>query len=186
MNKWRLPASLNLGGADFAIRTDYRIILGIFRVLNDDGYDDVEKWAIAIRAFYIGDVPDANEAIAQMITFFNGGTPQDDDDVKKPKLMDWEQDVDLLIPAINHAAGYDVRGVDYLHWWTFLSYYLSIDENCTFNMVYWIRKKMANGEKLEQHEREYVRDNPKVVFLRDAERIRQDEEDRKALAEIGL
>ena len=186
MNKWRLPASLKLGGVDFAIRTDYRVILGIFRVLNDDSFDDIEKWAIAIRAFYVSeDIPDVDEAMEQMLIFFNCGSKHNDDDTTKPKLMDWEQDAELLIPAINAAAGFDIRGVEQLHWWTFLSYYMSIGES-TFSMVYNIRRKMAYGEKLEQYERDFVKDNPSVVILRDAERLRQDEEDRQALAEIGL
>lgn len=185
MNKWRLPTVLKLGAVDFAIRTDYRIILAIFRVLNSDEYDEVEKRAIALSAFYVDEVVDVNEAWDQMLIFFSGGSESNEDDERKPKLMDWEQDADILIPALNSVAGYDIRGVDHLHWWTFLSYYMSIGESL-FSTVVGIRRKMAYGEKLEQYEKDFVKDNYNMVMLKDAERLRQDEEDRAALAEIGL
>lgn len=186
MNKWRLPTSLKLGEVDFTIRTDYRVILGIFRAIGSDAYDESEKWQIALRAFYVEEVTDVQEAIEKMCLFLGGGSSDVEEDAKaRPALMDWEQDAELIIPAVNKVAGYDVRGVDYLHWWTFLSYYMSIGES-TFATVVSIRKKMAYGEKLEKYEKEFVRDNPKMVLLRNAERRRQDEEDRQALAEIGL
>lgn len=188
MNKWRLPTALTLGAVDFAIRTDYRVILGIFRVFASDEYDENEKWAIALKAFYKDSIPDEliETAAEQMCLFFNGGSAIDGGgNDRKPKLMDWDQDATILIPAVNKVAGFDIRGMDYLHWWTFLSYYTEVGEG-TFATVVAIRKKMAYGEKLEKYEREYVRNNPDMVLLKDAERRRQDEEDRAALAAIGL
>ena len=186
MNKWRLPSSLKLGEDDFAIRTDFRIVLGIFRVLNSDEYDDFEKWSIAIKAFYVDEnVPDVVDAIDKMLQFFGCGAENKESEKRAPKLMDWDQDADLIIPAINKVAGFDIRGADHLHWWTFMSYYMSIGE-CTFSTVVTIRKKMTYGEKLEQYEKEFFRDNMGLVVLKDAERIRQDEEDKRLLAEIGL
>lgn len=178
---------MHIGAADFAIRTDFRVILSIFRVLNDPEYTEAEKWEIALRSFYLTpeELPDIDEAIKQMSLFFAGGMDADDDDRKRPQLMDWEQDADILIPAINKAAGHDVRNLDYLHWWTFLSYYMEIGES-TFSTVVSIRRKMAYGEKLETYEKQFVQDRPKTVILRDAKRRAEDEEDRRALAEMGL
>ena len=187
MNKWVLPAVLHIGAADVAIRTDFRVILSIFRVLNSEDYTEAEKWEIALRCFYVDaeTLPDVEEAISQMTRFFNGGADTDEDDRKLPQLMDWEQDTDILIPAVNKAAGQDVRGLPYLHWWTFLSYYMEIGES-TFATVVGIRRKMAYGEKLEAYEKQLMQERPKLVVLRDAKRRREDEEDRAALAELGL
>lgn len=187
MNKWTLPAALHIGAADFAIRADFRVILGIFRVLNSEDYTEAEKWEIALRSFYVDaeTLPDVEQAIQQMQIFFSGGMDSTEDDKKRPQLMDWEQDTDMLIPAVNKSAGYDVRGVPFLHWWTFLSYYMEIGES-TFSTVVSIRRKMAYGEKLEQYEKDFVRDQPNTVILRDAKRRAEDAEDRAALAALGL
>ena len=32
---WEFPTSLNIGGIDYAIRTDYRAVLDLFAALND-------------------------------------------------------------------------------------------------------------------------------------------------------
>ena len=35
MDSWKLPTSLNVGGNDYKIRTDYRVILDILAAMND-------------------------------------------------------------------------------------------------------------------------------------------------------
>ena len=52
MNKYRLPASLQVGGADYQIRTDFRIILGVLKYFQDKELDIKEKWEIALKAIY--------------------------------------------------------------------------------------------------------------------------------------
>jgi len=35
MSSWELPVSLNVGGKEYAIRTDYRVVLDILSAMND-------------------------------------------------------------------------------------------------------------------------------------------------------
>ena len=190
MNKWRLPASLNVGGADYAIRTDYRGILGIYSYLNNPDYTDDERWAIALRTFYkdLAKMPAEHfvEAAMKMLEFLRCGATDDNEDRNKPQLMDWEQDADIIIPAVNKVAGFDIREKDYLHWWTFFAMYMEVGEG-TFSTVIRIRSKMAHGKKLEDYEREYIRDNPKLVHLRKhktAQELKEEAEDAAALAAL--
>ena len=37
MYAWKLPTFLNVGGRDYKIRTDYRVILDILAAMNDPG-----------------------------------------------------------------------------------------------------------------------------------------------------
>lgn len=185
-----MPTSLVVGEVAFEIRTDYRTILGIYHYLNSPDYTDDERWAIALRTFYKGieNMPEDCfvEAAEKMLDFLRcGATPSEDDD-RKPQLMDWEQDADMIIPAVNKVAGEDVRGLPYLHWWTFFSYYQEITEG-TFATVIGIRNKMANGKKLESYERDFANENRSLVFLRKhktEEELRQEAEDKAALAAL--
>ena len=68
--------------------------------------------------------------------------------------MDWEQDERILFPAINSAAGKEVRALDYLHWWTFMGYFMEIRES-TYAQVLQLRQKRAKGKKLEKWELEF-------------------------------
>ena len=107
-------------------------------------------------------------------------------DKPSPRVMDWEQDATLIIPAVNRVVGREIRADKYMHWWTFLSAYMEIGE-CTFTHILSIRQKRATGKKLEKWEQDYIRDNKDVVLLKDkltAQEKREREEDEKALKEL--
>ena len=154
--RYELPKTLEINGVNYDIRSDYRPILDIMVALTDPELDDSEKAYVALRIFYINwkDIPkeDYQEAVEKCFLFINGG--KEDTPKKSPKLMDWEQDFDYYIAPINRIAGQDLRGVDYVHWWTFLSYYYEIGE-CAFSQIVSIRSKRKKGKKLEKWEQEW-------------------------------
>lgn len=79
--------------------------------------------------------------------------------------MSWEQDFDMIISPVNRIAGCEVRSLPYLHWWSFLSYYMEIGD-CLFAQVVAIRDKKARGKPLDKQEREFYRRNRKMVDLK--------------------
>ena len=163
---WRLPESLDIGGSSFRIRTDFRDILKIFEAYNDPDLTIEEKTYVMMKIMYPGfdDIPAdlLQEAADKAMEFINQGQ---EDDRKKPQVMDWEQDADILIPAINKVAGCEVRALEYLHWWTFLGYYMEIGDSL-FSQVVSIRYKRAHGKKLEQWERDFEKENSSIVRLK--------------------
>lgn len=185
---WRLPESLEVGGSIFRIRTDFRDILTIFEAFNDPDLPDFAKQTVMLRIMYpdYEDIPreHLNEAAKKAMEFINHGV---DDGKPKPKMMDWEQDADLIIPAINKVAGGgDVRALEYLHWWTFLGYYMEIGDGL-FSQILNIRYKRMHGKKLEKWEKEFAKDNKHLIDLRkhltEEEREREEAE-RQALKEM--
>ena len=60
--------------------------------------------------------------------------------------MDWEQDGDMIVPAVNKVAGKEIRAVPYMHWWTFFGYFMESGE-CLFNTVVGIRSKFYQENK---------------------------------------
>lgn len=164
---WKLPESLVIGDSTFRIRTDYRDILTIFDAYNDPELDMDAKTYVMMKIMFpdLEEIPDdlMQEAAEKAMDFINMG--QEDDGRKRPQLMDWEQDADILIPAINKVAGCEVRAIPYLHWWTFMGYYMEIGDSL-FSQVVNIRYKKAHGKKLEDWERDFVKENRKIVILR--------------------
>ena len=165
-----IPTSVEVNGQSYAIRNqgDYRMVLDCFVALNDDELDTQSKIFSALIIFYEGmnDIEDLDklgdieEAIKQMYKFFNCGEDYQEDERKFPKLIDWEEDSQLICSAINKVSGQEIRALDYLHWWTFMGYYLAIGESPLANIVS-IRHKIINSEKLEKYERKFQHDNPK-------------------------
>jgi len=164
---YELPTEIEIAGRPYQIRNrgDYRTILGVFSVLEDPELTQNERIISALIIFYedlndIEDVfalPDLESATKQMYEFFNGGKGEKGKATRK--LIDWEEDSAIISSAVNKVAGIEIRSAEYIHWWTFLSYYMSVGE-CVLSTVVSIRDKMMSGKKLEKWEREYRNDNP--------------------------
>ena len=179
---------MNISGSDFRIRTDFRDILTILDAYNDPELNDEVKAYIMLRIMYpnLDQIPEESlqEAVDKAVEFIDCG--QSDDGRKKPQLMDWEQDADILIPAINKAAGCEVRALPHLHWWTFLGYYMEIGDSL-FSQVVNIRYKHAHGQKLDKWEKDFERENRSLCVIR--KRMTEEEKatreaERKALEEL--
>lgn len=169
---YELPTSIMLNGQSFAVRNrgDFRTVLDCMKALEDPDLTKEERIIAALIIFYedlngiedLGKLPDVVEAFKEMTKFFNCGG--DSVGAKTPyKLVDWEKDSVLLYSAINNVAQKEIRSEPYVHWWTFMGYYLAIGE-CSFSTVVSIRNKRARGKKLEKHESQFVRDNPEYFW----------------------
>ena len=180
MNPYSLPTSVNVGGKEYKIRSDYRAILDILISQNDPDLDERAKAFVFLKIFYPDwqEIPAAQieEAMEKAVDFIDCGQKDRGGGRKKPRLVDWEQDAGLIIPAVNAVAHTEVRAVPYMHWWTFFAYYLEIGESL-FSDVVSIRAKKAKGKKLEKHEREFYRENRNLIVLKSTDRDSRDTED---------
>lgn len=193
MYSWDLPTSLNVGGRNYKIRTDYRVILDILTAMNDpdifepgmtEEEKQLERALTMLQIFYIDfdTMPpsDWKEASEKACEFIDCGIK--DDGKQKPRLIDWEQDAPVIVPAVNKVCGKDVRSVKYMHWWTFFGYYMEIGE-CTLSTIVSIRDKKRRGKKLEKWEQEFYRNNKKLVDL-NTKKIERSEEEKEALRKL--
>ena len=165
---WSLPTTVDVNGAEYEIRSDYRAVLDILTALSDKDCDEQEKAYIALDIFYpeVEKMPpgDYQEALNQCFRFIDRGqeiSPKK----KETPLMSWEQDFDLIIAPVNRVAGCEIRALEYVHWWTFLSWYAEIGD-CLFAQVVRIRDKKAHGKALDKQDREFYRRNREIVDLK--------------------
>ena len=202
-----LPTSVAAGYKSYSVRSDFRVILEIFVMLDDPDLTDADKTEALIRMFYIEDPrkdfrkrieEEPNEVgvlrkrktggmteLSEQVTEANGYEAQSDVEAalqaftdfvdprhgsqgKKPsgRLIDWQQDFDLMVAPINHILGFECRAADYLHWRTFLSAYLEIPPDSVFARVLRIREKLRTGKKLEKNERSWYNKNRDLVHLK--------------------
>lgn len=165
---YTVPTSIVVGDREYKIRNngDYRVILDCFLALSDVELTAKERLLAGLIIFYedfnsLDDLTqnhDLETLTSEMYKFFNCGS-----DIvgtkSNRKLIDWEQDSQLICSAVNKVAGKEVRAEPYLHWWTFMGYYTAIGESPISTIIH-IRDKIANGKSLEKHEREYRASNP--------------------------
>lgn len=184
---FELPLTITIADKEFGIRDDgdYRMVLDCFAVLHDTDLPKRERLMTALVIFYEGFSLDnafkyldtqakVEEAVTKMYDFFNCGQTASSSHTPY-KLVDWEQDNHLIASGINKVAGQEIRGIDYLHWYTFMSYYMSMGE-CVLSTVVTIREKMLTGKKLEKHEKEFRMKNPDY-FIWNRDTVEQQDAD---------
>lgn len=184
MDSWSLPTAARIGGVSYPIYADYRDVLEIFRYLNDPDEPEFVRWQIALALFYEEDIPPDHmqEAINYLAEFLSYGDSRVN---PGPRLLDWEQDAQLIIADVNKTAGMELRALPFVHWWTFLSYFHAVGEG-QLSTVVSIREKLRRGQKLEKWEQEYYRKNKSRVDLKkrySAEELAEQERLKKLLGE---
>lgn len=123
--------------------------------------------------------------MAFLARFLNGG--RDEPQRPGPRLLDWEQDAQVIVAEVNRVAGQEVRAAGYIHWWTFLAYFHGIGEGQLSTLVC-LRDKLCRGIRLEKWEQEYYRQNKSRVDLKkhySAAELAQQERLRRLLGEKG-
>lgn len=166
-----LPTVIELGGTDWDIRSDYRIILLIFEALNDPDMTEQEKIFVMLDALYkdFENIPLElqEEAANKANIFINGGDNGCTDETKDNpvKTLDWKQDEQMIFSAVNKVAGKEIRLEEYMHWWTFLGYFSEIGE-CVLTNIMNIRVKKAKGKKLSKGEQAYYRENKHLIDIK--------------------
>ena len=164
----RLPKTLQVNGVEYNIRSDYRDCLRIFEAMNDPDLYYGEKLEVMLQILYIDRqrIPEADieEAVKKAVWFLDCGKEAENKKRKpSPVLYDWEHDEQIIFAAINHVAGKEVRSEEYMHFWTFISYFHEIGEGM-FSTVINIREKKRKGN-LEKHEREFYAKHKDLIDL---------------------
>ena len=149
--EYTLPKTVSVGGREYSIRSDYRAILDICEALTDPELTNEEKAEVLLYIFYpdLADIPveDWQEAAKQCVWFINCGE-NERHQRSAPKLMDWSQDFRYIAAPINRVLGKEIREMEYLHWWTFISAYYEIGD-CLFAQIVRIRslRQISSGTR---------------------------------------
>lgn len=184
---FEIPTSIQIDDKEYHIRDDgdFRMVLDCFSVLQDSELPQKERIITSVVIFYdtfsldnVFEILDTQEkleeAVNKMYDFFNCGQ-KNLGNKSSHKLLDWEQDEHLIASAINKVAGTEIRFADYIHWWTFMGYYMGIGEGVLSTVVS-IRSKIVEGEKLEEYEKKFRRKNPEY-FMWNRQTVEQQELD---------
>lgn len=164
---YELPAAVEVGGVEYAIRSDYRAALDILEALSDPDLEDQERAFVVLDIFYL-DLPaipqaDYQAALERCFWFLNGG--EEEGGKRGPRLMDWAFDFPRIVAPVNRVMGRDIRSLEYLHWWSFLSAYMEIGD-CLFSQIVAIRSKKAKHQKLDKSEQAFYKANRQIIDLK--------------------
>lgn len=164
---YELPTTVTIDDITYHIREkgDYRVVLYAISALRAADLTDNERIIAALIDFYeefetVEDIlrcPYVQTLYEQMFEFVKANDTSGHQ--SKYELVDWERDEQLITSAINEVAKTEIRALPYLHWWTFIGYYIAIKDGALSHVV-GIRSKLYKGKKLEKNEIEFKRENP--------------------------
>lgn len=164
-----LPRSLVVNGVTYDIRTDFRDILRIIAAFDDPELESSEKVYVCLYILFqdFDDIPkdDYEAAFTAALNFIDNDAESGEKPKRSPRTMDWEQDERLIFPAVNKVAGFETRTAEYIHWWTFLGYFMEITDG-VYSTIMSLRLKKAKGKKLEKWEQEFWGANKDVCTLK--------------------
>ena len=160
-----LPTKLEICGAFYEIRSDFRIALTIFQAYNDSELSDIEKAQVCLECLFVNIPVNTEAALKQAVWFLDGGGIFDECESQRKKVIDWEQDEQLIFSGINKIAGCETRSKEYLHWWTFLGFFNEIGEGLLTTVI-GIRQKLNKGKTLEKYEQEFYLEHKKLIDLK--------------------
>lgn len=188
ISNWGYPKSLMVDGIEYGIKSDYRAVINIFIALNDyelQNEDDYVKSSVILSLFYENykNIPMQHwqEALDAMKEFIDMGISGDSGN--NTRLIDWDKDAPIIISEVNNVLNKEIRAEKYMHWWTFLSAYMSIGESLLSNVLH-IRIKKAKGQKLEKHEQEFYKNNKAIIELNKKD-VRSEKEKNELRAYFG-
>lgn len=163
-----LPKSLSVDEIERDINCDFRDVIEILIAYSDIELTPQEKTIILLHNLYVDNFEEFNnieEAIQKAIWFVDWGKEENNTNENSPHLIDWEQDYNMIVSAVNQKIHSEVREKEFLHWWTFLGYFSERGE-CQYSTVVSIRDKLSKGRKLEKWEKEILRENRDLITLK--------------------
>ncbi|MCR5723464.1 MAG: bacteriophage Gp15 family protein [Treponema sp.] len=117
LTKKVLPSAVEVDGAFFAVKTDFRTVLAFFALLADGTHTYAD-----FDFMYTSDGVPANRkaGVDAMIAFFNreNPLPRKVGSDSADHLLDYEQDADLIYSAFREQYGINLLTED-LHWYEF-------------------------------------------------------------------
>lgn len=168
---YSLQTKVTLGDRELTItnKGDFRMVLDCFNALNDEEISEDSRLLATLLIFYnefnsVQDIyslssEELEYIVTEMYKFFNCGQTEPVGSPTSRPLIDWAKDEQMICSAVNNVANTEIRSLEYLHWWTFMGYYMAIGESVMSTVVS-IRDKLTKGKKLEKWEQDFKRDNP--------------------------
>ena len=162
LNLWDLPRNKVIGGKNYKLNCDFRDILEIFSYFENPDLPNFVKWRVALRLFYGAELPEKHRE--EGMTYFTDFLSMGQKGSAAKGLLSWNHDAPVIIGEVNRVAGREIREMPFLHWWTFLSWFHAVGEG-QLSFLVSLRSKLRKGQKLEEWEKTYYRENRQQVEI---------------------
>ena len=158
-----LPTAFLIGGKEYKISSDFRIMLELEEIFSSDELTEAEKGEKALRLFY-GCIPEnVEEAVEKLCFFWQGGRNESPrklrrqtagEDFYHGPIYSFIHDAGLIYAAFLTQYGIDLCEAEGLHWWKFLALFEGLEEDRLMKEVMRCRAVEVKGD-MPQAQKDY-------------------------------
>lgn len=152
----KLPDTIEMGGREFKIHTNFRNWIQLEMMLFDEGGSFLQKVPELLKLCYIS-LPDTlREAVDGMVSFYMGPARQKvgrSGKMQRPCYSFW-QDEELIYAAFYQQYGIDLTSAA-LHWWQFKALLQGLGEGTQLYKVIQYRRMDTSNIKNAEEKRFY-------------------------------
>ena len=161
-----LPTRVEIDSKEYEINSNFRTSLLFSILMENKDIPSNLKIRQALKLYYPVIPKNTEKSIEKIIWFYTRGKEYKASTGKgnNVKILDYEEDADLIYSAFMSQYRIDLQDIEYLHWWTFLSAFREIREG-VYAMVLQIRVKQAKGIPLEKEEQKFYRENKDIIDI---------------------
>lgn len=162
-----LPTTVNVGGTDYPINSDFRTSILFEQMAVDTDIENDEKWRYLLEYYYNGiTVTDENIGglVEEALKFYRcerGQLQSDNEGCKdsstssSDKIYDFDYDDMYIYSAFLQQYNIDLQDVEYLHWWKFKAMFNGLKEDCKFCKILEYRSVDLAEIKDEEQRKHY-------------------------------
>lgn len=159
------PESMNIDGHQYKINTDFRIMLRIEKLLQEENENKAEK---VFQLFY-GELPkDIEKATEQFLWFYRCGKPEKQAEKGKgetaKRIYSFEYDGEYIFAAFLDQYSIDLVEIETLHWWKFRALFEALKPDHVFCEIRKCRSIQITND-MTKSQREYYRAMKKLHAL---------------------
>lgn len=158
-----LPKIVYVGGAPYAINSDFRITIAFEILMQDPEIEDAQKARKALELYYPLIPHDLDDAVDQIMRFYQGGKKYRQEQAQRSgalglddeqRIYSFEHDDDYIYAAFLSQYHVDLQEVPYMHWWKFRAMFHSLRSDAKISEIMGYRSMKLDG-KMTAEQRSY-------------------------------
>jgi hypothetical protein len=180
-----LPEDVEINGSTYLLVTDFRNCIKILLAFEDNELTGYEKQLVLVTRLYKEIPEDIGAAVEKGMWFLDCGSERSEEEVTGHRLYSFSKDAGFIFAAFRQTHGIDLETAQ-LHWWKFITLFMDLGPDTTFNSLVSLRKKLVTG-KATKEEKEAARDMGDVLEVPelDTRTLEERELEAQFMAQLG-
>lgn len=165
-----LPDYVVVDGAEYQIRSDFRISMLFEILMQDSELEPKEKTVKALELYYPVVPSDLGKAVEALLWFYKCGKADNPQKQKinarkgKTRVYSFDYDNDYIYAAFMTQYGIDLNSIEYMHWWKFRAMFNSLTSQCEFVKIMEYRS-IDLKDNMPKEQKAYYRKMKRIYAL---------------------